>query len=105
MKRPAIRHSRSRRATGQPATATSAVVHPVGPDDVHPCETFAAAVALANRLNASYAVYAEGAQRSDDGAPLARAWAVPYTATEWAAIARHPMRKRTPGETVGGRNA
>lgn len=88
MKRPAIRHSRARRATAHPAPASGAVVHHVGPDDTHHCETFTAAVALANRLNASYAVYVEGAQPGDDGAPLARSWAVPYTAAEWAASHR-----------------
>lgn len=69
------------------AAPTAALVHNVGPalNETLPCDTYTEAVTLANRLNAAFELYVQGAAPKHPGAaPAARSWATPYTATEWA---------------------
>lgn len=65
----------------------AALVHNVGPalNETLPCDSYAEAVSLANKLNAAFETFVQGATPTRPGAaPAARSWATPYTATEWA---------------------
>ena len=60
-----------------------------GPDDIHPADTWAGAVSLANRLNGEYEAWCEEHFEHTGSLATVRSWAVPYTLGGYRAETGH----------------